>query len=517
MRRLSLAGPKGSVRLEFTGDWLLHELEGEAVIDCSVTLSFLEGGWSCAVDERLTDGDVRELAKALARCVGHDRAKLADRFAWEPFDADIYVLFSVYGTTINLALNKHPYTESLMPLLDQFKEETGMNAQFLILPEAEYFRKIELDMSTGAGEYDVFMTGPTRNWTYAKPGWLEPLEGYLADPKKTHPEYDHADFFPLLREANTWDKTVGGGVGKGSTWAIPVHVETYVLAYRKDIFDEKGIKVPTNLDEWADAAKKATFKDKDGSQIYGTIQRGVRDGNTGTGFVSAYRAYGNVDFDDNFNVQVNQPGAVKFYEQWAQTIKETSTPGWTNVTWYEGKESFTQGKYAMYFDCDFFGAGYEDKNTSKVAGKVGYAPPLAPSPDKRWTNVFTWALGMSAASKNKDAAWYLIQWATSKQRLLDATTKYNNFNPTRKSIFDDPKVQETMKSWGSGTYLPTVLDNLTKYAKIAYRPNPELPAFTVRTSQALQEIWNGQPAQKVMDAAAEDINANMTKAGWRKA
>jgi hypothetical protein len=74
-----------------------------------------------------------------------------------------------------------------------------------------------------------------------------------------------------------------------------------------------------------------------------------------------------------------------------------------------------------------------------------------------------------------------------------------------------------MKSWGSGTYLPTVLDNLTKYAKIAYRPNPELPAFNVRTSQALQEIWNGQPAQKAMDAAAEDINANMTKAGWRKA
>ena len=70
-----------------------------------------------------------------------------------------------------------------------------------------------------------------------------------------------------------------------------------------------------------------------------------------------------------------------------KSIKETSTPGWTSITWYEGKESFTQGKYAMYFDCDFFGAGYEDKNTSKVAGKVGYAPPLAPSPDKRWTNL----------------------------------------------------------------------------------------------------------------------------------
>jgi ABC-type glycerol-3-phosphate transport system substrate-binding protein len=171
----------------------------------------------------------------------------------------------------------------------------------------------------------------------------------------------------------------------------------------------------------------------------------------------------------------------------------------------------------MYFDCDFFAAGYEDKNTSKVAGKVGYAPPLAPSPDKRWTSVFTWALGMSAASKNKDAAWHLIQWATSKQRLLDATLKYNNFNPTRKSIFDNPSVREIMGAWGGGTYLPTVLDNLGKYVKMAYTPNPELPNFTARTSQALQEIWTGKPAKEVLEVAAEDINANMTKAGWRTA
>jgi multiple sugar transport system substrate-binding protein len=152
-----------------------------------------------------------------------------------------------------------------------------------------------------------------------------------------------------------------------------------------------------------------------------------------------------------------------------------------------------------------------------VAGKVAYAPPLAPSPDKRLSHVFSWALGMSAASKNKDAAWTLIQWATSKQRLIDATTKYNNFNPTRKSIFDNPEVQKTMGTWGGGTYLSTVLDNLNKNVKMAFTPNPEYPNYVTRTSQALQEIWNGQPAQKVMDAAAEDINANLTKAGWRKA
>src|SRR5205085_11619207 len=126
------------------------------------------------------------------------------------------------------------------------------------------------------------------------------------------------------------------------------------------------------------------------------------------------------------------------------------------------------------------------------------------------------ALSMSSASKNKEAAWYLIQWATSKQRLLDATVKYNNFNPTRKSIFDNPEVQKTMKAWGSETYLPTVLDNLTKYAKIAYKPNPELLKFAARQSQAIQDIWSGKPAQHALAEAAGVSNSIMTKASWRR-
>lgn len=100
---LSLAGPEGSLRFEFTGDWMPHELEGAAVIDCAITLSYRAGSCSCTVAERLADDDVRQLALALSRCGSNADAKPADRFAWEPFDADITILFSVYGTAVSLA------------------------------------------------------------------------------------------------------------------------------------------------------------------------------------------------------------------------------------------------------------------------------------------------------------------------------------------------------------------------------------------------------------------------------
>ena len=74
------------------------------------------------------------------------------------------------------------------------------------------------------------------------PGWTEPLEPFLADPNMTSPEYDEADIFEGLMAANRWDLTLGGGIGQGSQWAIPVMVETYVQSYRKDIYDELGIE-----------------------------------------------------------------------------------------------------------------------------------------------------------------------------------------------------------------------------------------------------------------------------------
>ena len=107
------------------------------------------------------------------------------------------------GAQVRLILNKHPYTESLLPLIPEFTELTGIEVpEPLILPEAEYFQKLLLDLSTGAGEFDVFMTGPYRHWAYDSAGWTEPLEPFLEDTNKTSPDYDADDLFGTLMAAN---------------------------------------------------------------------------------------------------------------------------------------------------------------------------------------------------------------------------------------------------------------------------------------------------------------------------
>ncbi len=49
------------------------------------------------------------------------------------------------GTDLTIAMNEHPFTESLLPLIPQFEQLTGMKVKYLILPEEEYFKKIEVD------------------------------------------------------------------------------------------------------------------------------------------------------------------------------------------------------------------------------------------------------------------------------------------------------------------------------------------------------------------------------------
>ena len=93
------------------------------------------------------------------------------------------------GQSLTIGLNKHPFTESLLPLIPEFRKLTGINVEYLILPEAEYFTKLVADLSQQRGEFSVIMTGPVRNWQYVTPGWILPLDDFLKNTKLTDPAW----------------------------------------------------------------------------------------------------------------------------------------------------------------------------------------------------------------------------------------------------------------------------------------------------------------------------------------
>src|SRR4051794_9288992 len=220
---------------------------------------------------------------AMPRAAAQDDAALAyyreAKIDWKQAD----------GKSLTIGLNKHPFTESLLPLIPEFRRLTGINVEYLILPEAEYFTKLVADLSQQRGEFSVIMTGPMRNWQYVPPDWILPLDSFLDNAKLTDRSWFKLDdFYPALIKANRWDGKTGGGVGEGPLYSIPVLAETYILAYRKDIFDQYNIKVPTTIEEMAEAAALV----KKNAGIPGIVARGTPTvASMGTGFLSGLKSY----------------------------------------------------------------------------------------------------------------------------------------------------------------------------------------------------------------------------------
>jgi multiple sugar transport system substrate-binding protein len=121
----------------------------------------------------------------------------------------------------------------------------------------------------------------------------------------------------------------------------------------------------------------------------------------------------NLWFDGDWTKgRFNDPRIAEGLGNYAALMK-ASPPNIQAIDWYDANQLFQQGKVAFFIDASLFGPGYEDASQSQVAGKVGYAP-LPKTEKGSMTGHWMWGLGIPANSDNKEAAWYFIQWATSK-------------------------------------------------------------------------------------------------------
>jgi len=421
------------------------------------------------------------------------------------------------GQRLTIGLNKHPFTESLLPQIADFENLTGIKVEYLILPEQEYFSKLVADLSQQRGEFTVIMTGPMRNWQYAAPGWLLPLDGFLNDPRLTDRAwYRPEDFYPGLIAANRWNLKNGSGVGEGPLWAIPALGESYILAYRKDLFDQYRIKVPTSMEEMAEAARQV----KKQAGINGIVARGIPAAATlATGFISGIKSYGDGkwnELDESLNPALHDPRSVKFTQMWVDMVRESGPSDWASKTWYDTMEGFAAGQGGMIADADFFAANYEDPKKSRVAGKVGYALIPAGPAGKTYSALWTWGLGISKATRNKEAAWLFLQWATAPRTLLNATVEYRNYNPSRASVMANAAVQRVMGAWGGGQYVKTVQENL-KTARVGWVPNPERTRLGDIWARALHEIYfKRATAEEALKKASAEVDSVLVEVGLKK-
>jgi sorbitol/mannitol transport system substrate-binding protein len=398
--------------------------------------------------------------------------------------------------TVTIAMVSNSQMTDARSLAYKFEEANpDIKLRFITLSENQARAKITASTAMGGGEFDVVMISNYETPQWAANGWLVNLSDYA----RQTPGYDENDFIPSLKESLSYE---------GNMYSVPFYGESSFLMYRKDLFEQAGITMPRNptWQQVADAAVKL-----DSPDMVGICLRGK----PGWGEVLApldtvINTFGGRWYDEHFNAQLTSPETQKAVEFYVNLVRQHGQPGAATSGFQECATQFTQGKTAMWYDATSAVNTVEDPTTSTVAGKVGYAfAPVAQTDYSGW--LYTWSLGIPAASKHKDAAWKFIAWMTNKQylRTVGEQLGWERVPPgSRESTYQIPEYAQISQAYGQLTLdsighadsaHPTVQP--VPYTGVQFLGIPEFQDLGTRVSQQISAAVAGQ--KSVADALAQ--------------
>jgi sorbitol/mannitol transport system substrate-binding protein len=346
------------------------------------------------------------------------------------------------GKTITVLMVGNPQMEDLAKITaDNFTKSSGITVRFTILPENELRDKVTQDVATQGGQYDVATIGAYEAPIWAKNDWLHELSSY-ADQDAA---YDKADLLePMVKSLSGED---------GKLYAAPFYGESSFLMYNKDLFAAKGLTMPERP-TWQQVAQFAQQLDDKAAGVSGICLRGLPGwGEVFAPLTTVVNTFGGTWFEQDWTPKVNSPEfteATKFY---VDLVRRYGEPGAPQAGFTECLNTFGQGKAAMWYDATSAAGTLEDPAASKVAGKVGYA--YAPVNKTKWSGwLWAWALAMPKTTKNADAAWQFIAWATGKEyeKLVGSTLGWSRIpSGKRQSTYEIAEYKQTAAAFADIT------------------------------------------------------------------
>ena len=393
---------------------------------------------------------------ALAGCSSNDPAPPTDTkvdSAVEKWAADIKKEHG--GSTVTIAAQTHPSTESMQKMTSKFEELTGIKVVWDIVDQNSLKQKIELDFQSGNAAYDVNMIDSFWLSGFTEKGVVDDISSRVGDAAQTPAFFDYEDILPAYRE----------GLDKydGKTYGVQIAGESRFLGYRTDLFKKYDKQPPKTMDEFLELAKFFNGKE-DG--LYGVAMRGQKGIHFTSGLMTLMYQFTEGFFDPKTDEnQIDSADNVKALEYYVELLKNApSDVG--SYTHEEALSAFMSGHAAMWFDATAIAPSILDPDQSTVVDKVAFAGPPE-GPKGTFGALAGWSLGIANKSKNKDAAWAFIAYMTSKA--MAPSYMANGGVPTRTSVLENPTTDDQK------VYFPAMLDALKASANLVEAGNSWLP------------------------------------------
>jgi multiple sugar transport system substrate-binding protein len=387
------------------------------------------------------------------------------------------------GKTVTFLANSNPVSQALLTQKADFEKLTGMTLKVDSYQEQQMRQRLATVMNAHSDEADVFMTLPSREGEqFAATGWYADLTPMTKD---VAGNYDFAGLSQALLKAGTFN---------GKLTSLPMNIEGPILYYRTDILKKCGIEKPATIKDVEAAAKK--LKDCDPS-IIPFVSRGLKPAVAYT-FSNMLHNIGG-SYMANGKSNLCSPKGKEALETYSGLLRDLGPPGVVNYSFPQISALYRSGRAAMSFESS------NELRTVMDGGERLKDTGLAPFPAGEAGQVPTaigWGLTISAYSKQQEAAWYFVQWATSPE--IQKRMALQGIAPPRPAVANNPEYRKWIdeepvrKEWQAALdVLATKGSSEVGYPIVA---NPESREFI---GQAVQDLIL---KQKTVDQACADAD-----------
>ncbi|NIO69335.1 MAG: extracellular solute-binding protein [Anaerolineae bacterium] len=359
---------------------------------------------------------------------------------------------------------------NIVPALDEWNALTGLNFQSVEIGlESDIYVKAMNEAVVRTGDYDIFLT--FCNWIgdMAEAGLILDLTEWY---EKYDPEVDHGPnaYVPPLDKFTT--------LYKGRRYAVGADDDAYSIFYRKDLMEDPDEQKAFEDKYGRKLEKPQTWEEFDQwVEFWDRPDEGMRGAHL---FAERYFAYstwaarflskGGIYFDDNMDPGLASEEGVTALEEMVRLTQNHMWEDTITGDWSGAYTRFPEGTAFCAMAWASLGKFAQDPESSKIAGKVGYAE--VPGTMHNGTlvraapHVVGWSFSVSRYGKAPEAAYCWVQWFCGPTVGLEAIARVGTLDIFRQPWFDEPIMKE---AYGEEFMAPLLTNTENCFPDIALR------------------------------------------------
>lgn len=302
-------------------------------------------------------------------------------------------------TVYTSAINEDEYGQAFKQMLEENLDfKVNLEAEPLLY--ADTVNKATTMLASGDDSVDVYYIDEIMQLSFMSADFLEPIEDVVPEEELGNILEGYADKF-LKKD--------------GHIYGVPADFGGILFFVNKTMFDEAGIEIPTNQEEFIAAAQALT---KDGK--YGLLEAWDKASHLQDNLNRWCLMFGGNFYDWTLD---GTKEAIKFMYDLVHTYEVTSIDN-LSVDYETGNQKFADGMSAMYFQWASAASAFEN------AGKYGDEIICAPMPTfvTNKTPMSSWMWVVNKNSSVKEEAKEFVKFMLTPEAqaaYMKATGKYS--------------------------------------------------------------------------------------------